>query len=232
MSTPAGWYDDGSGRQRWWDGERWTEQGMTADPVGLPRPSTLGFIGLGLAILGTVLACIPTVVTFIIGGVVLLAAFVVSLIAIFKKNTRKWPSIFGIALSIVGGVVGGIVFATVLLFSLAGEIGENLPSGLPSAPASEQPSGAPTTDAGDERPSPEELAEGYLIITDEPGLEEYRTPEVAECMGQFYYESDLPVDLLERIAAGEIITYDGVGQEQGEQFERVTAEGYDVCVPL
>ncbi|WP_292904285.1 DUF2510 domain-containing protein, partial [Microbacterium sp.] len=21
----AGWYDDGSGRQRWWDGERWTD---------------------------------------------------------------------------------------------------------------------------------------------------------------------------------------------------------------
>ncbi|MFB7251743.1 DUF2510 domain-containing protein [Microbacterium sp. NPDC056234] len=25
MSTPAGWYDDGSGRQRWWDGTKWTE---------------------------------------------------------------------------------------------------------------------------------------------------------------------------------------------------------------
>lgn len=24
-STP-GWYDDGSGTQRWWDGQRWTEQ--------------------------------------------------------------------------------------------------------------------------------------------------------------------------------------------------------------
>ena len=22
----AGWYDDGSGKQRWWDGSRWTEQ--------------------------------------------------------------------------------------------------------------------------------------------------------------------------------------------------------------
>ncbi|WP_067201006.1 DUF2510 domain-containing protein [Microbacterium sp. XT11] len=25
MTTPAGWYDDGSGRQRWWDGVQWTE---------------------------------------------------------------------------------------------------------------------------------------------------------------------------------------------------------------
>lgn len=26
MSTAAGWYDDGSGRNRWWDGEQWTER--------------------------------------------------------------------------------------------------------------------------------------------------------------------------------------------------------------
>ena len=25
MTTPAGWSDDGSGRQRWWDGQQWTE---------------------------------------------------------------------------------------------------------------------------------------------------------------------------------------------------------------
>jgi len=25
MSTPAGWYDDGSGCRRWWNGQAWTE---------------------------------------------------------------------------------------------------------------------------------------------------------------------------------------------------------------
>jgi len=25
MSAEAGWYDDGTGKQRWWDGTRWTE---------------------------------------------------------------------------------------------------------------------------------------------------------------------------------------------------------------
>ncbi|MBN9606403.1 MAG: DUF4177 domain-containing protein [Actinomycetales bacterium] len=26
MATKAGWYDDGSGRQRWWDGKAWTDR--------------------------------------------------------------------------------------------------------------------------------------------------------------------------------------------------------------
>lgn len=25
-ATPPGWYDDGSGKQRWYDGTNWTEQ--------------------------------------------------------------------------------------------------------------------------------------------------------------------------------------------------------------
>lgn len=28
--TPAGWYDDGSGRQRWWNGRQWTDQFQAA----------------------------------------------------------------------------------------------------------------------------------------------------------------------------------------------------------
>lgn len=29
MTTPAGWYDDGSGNRRWWDGLQWTEHVVT-----------------------------------------------------------------------------------------------------------------------------------------------------------------------------------------------------------
>lgn len=37
MSTPAGWYDDGSGRQRWWDGTQWTDHFAPAQPEATPE---------------------------------------------------------------------------------------------------------------------------------------------------------------------------------------------------
>lgn len=38
MTIPAGWYDDGSGRQRWWDGQQWTEHLVEA-PTPAPGPA-------------------------------------------------------------------------------------------------------------------------------------------------------------------------------------------------
>lgn len=57
--TPSGWYDDGTGTMRWWDGQGWTESTQTAEQPGgasgliqqvqadanagaQPRPSTSG----------------------------------------------------------------------------------------------------------------------------------------------------------------------------------------------
>ncbi len=39
-NTQAGWYDDGSGRQRWWDGQQWTDQFQA------PQPSEGGIGGI------------------------------------------------------------------------------------------------------------------------------------------------------------------------------------------
>ncbi|MFE6997740.1 septum formation family protein [Microbacterium sp. NPDC057659] len=36
MSIPAGWYDDGSGRRRWWDGTQWTEHFATVEAAPVP----------------------------------------------------------------------------------------------------------------------------------------------------------------------------------------------------
>lgn len=38
MSTPAGWYDDGQGSQRWWDGTQWTEH--VQPPAQAPAAET------------------------------------------------------------------------------------------------------------------------------------------------------------------------------------------------
>lgn len=32
----AGWYDDGTGAQRWWDGQKWTDQYQEPKPVSSP----------------------------------------------------------------------------------------------------------------------------------------------------------------------------------------------------
>lgn len=32
----AGWYDDGAGRQRWWDGQQWTDQYQDQPPLRGP----------------------------------------------------------------------------------------------------------------------------------------------------------------------------------------------------
>lgn len=35
-TAPAGWYDDGTGAQRWWDGQQWTDQWQQPAPVEGP----------------------------------------------------------------------------------------------------------------------------------------------------------------------------------------------------
>lgn len=40
-NAQAGWYDDGSGAMRWWDGAAWTEQ---VQPAAAPAPGVGGLI--------------------------------------------------------------------------------------------------------------------------------------------------------------------------------------------
>lgn len=41
--TPPGWYDDGSGQQRWWDGNGWTEH---VAPAPAPEPAAAAPVGV------------------------------------------------------------------------------------------------------------------------------------------------------------------------------------------
>jgi Protein of unknown function (DUF2510) len=38
-STPAGWFDDGSGRQRWWDGTAWSDHFADQQPAAVLPPA-------------------------------------------------------------------------------------------------------------------------------------------------------------------------------------------------
>ena len=231
MSVPAGWYDDGSGRQRWWDGGRWTDDFAPAlGAVGQSSPSgrvspagrvasagpvssagslslskgpgapVLGFVGLGLAVLGTVLACIPAV--FGIGVVVLVAAFVVSFIGLFRKGAAKWPSIVGMILSVVGGVVGAVVVVVPLLASVQGPAVP--PTDVPTSASPEEPSELPSAGTSEGRPSPEEIAEGFKALAQAEGLTTYDDmPDFYPCFGQHLYDSDVSDESLRLVVAGQ-----------------------------
>lgn len=115
-----------------------------ASPAGL---SVLGLVGLGLAVLGTVLACIPLSWIALIGWLMLFGGFVTSIVSLFLKG-RKWPGITGLIVSILGAVVAAIlavVFGLLFAFSAVSEEIRD----LPTAPPSSEPAPSPTLDPDD-----------------------------------------------------------------------------------
>lgn len=201
MDAQAGWYDDGSGRQRYWDGSQWTNNYGTprSNISTTPVPPILGYVGLGSAVVGTILACIP--LTFILGVIVLVASFVVSLIGLFIKNTVKWPSIVGIILSVIGGAIGTVIVFFFFIFSLNDAIESN-PLVAPTTSA--QPSDSPTTESSEGRTPPDVIAvEVEKLITSE-GLNNYESlPDFFPCVGEELYNSEMTDETLWLVITGE-----------------------------
>lgn len=243
MSMPAGWYDDGSGNQRWWDGEHWTshlapeqspttparhaaahdEHGQEASaPTGRAAP-VLGFVGLGLAAVGTILACIPmTFLFFLIGVILLLAGLVVSTIGLFTKNAAKWPSIAGMILSVVGGVVGTVVILVTLTVGLASAVDPDGSSSQAPTTSSPQVEEQPSDDSGATpsatRMPPEEIAVKLrqLLLDGGVGDGYERMPDFYPCASEFLYNSDISDETL-RIAV------------EGGDGDDIPADEYDIA---
>lgn len=108
MSTPAGWYDDGQGRQRWWDGVQWTDRYAERTspppyaPVGSDQSQSTpknfwGLLSLIFGIVGIALAWL----TF--GGVVGIAGLIFGVVGLAAVKsgaaTNKGMNIWGVVLS-------------------------------------------------------------------------------------------------------------------------------------
>ena len=115
-------------------------------PSGPARLSVLGLVGLGLAALGTVLACIPLSWIALIGWFMLVAGFITSVISLFLKG-RKWPGITGLIVSIVGGILA-LILGFFFAIAAVSEAIRDLPTPPPTSETDTTP--PPSTEPGDD----------------------------------------------------------------------------------
>ncbi|MFJ4223717.1 hypothetical protein [Microbacterium sp. NPDC089695] len=187
--TPAGWYDDGSGRQRWWDGQAWGQfadeapafaSQASAAPayaaavlqgalVGEKKLNVLALVSLIVAVIGFIFACVPG--ALIIGWILLPIAFVLSIVSLFLKGDKKWLGIIALVLSIVGTIVGVMVFIGVIARSVdeafsGGETTVTRPESTTAAEAPEEgePAAAPQGTRENPYPLGSEVSNGNWSV--------------------------------------------------------------------
>lgn len=90
----------------------------TAAPSVKKTTSKIGWVALGLAILGFILSVIPGV--SLIAWIVILPAFIVAIVALAKKDTAKAVPLISLILSIVAGVAAIIVTIVTALAVVSG----------------------------------------------------------------------------------------------------------------
>jgi len=134
VSIPAGWYDDGSGKQRWWDGTGWTEHfadaSAQADPAqsdasaavatySAPSQAPAGYQPYAAA--PTNGLAITALVTGILGLGLLPVIFGHIALSQIKRNpmqTGKGMAIAGLILGYLVIAAGVIVFATFIFVAI------------------------------------------------------------------------------------------------------------------
>lgn len=124
MTAPAGWYDDGSGRQRWWDGQQW---GPFADEPKQPRMMTpwpgleakhTVLAGTALLLGAVSLLSIFYPLTRLVGLVGAPVALALSISAVAQKQHRTRVAIGALVISSIATVCA-IGLATLIVTSMA-----------------------------------------------------------------------------------------------------------------
>lgn len=168
--TAPGWYDDGTGRQRWWDGSQWTDSYAPGQPAGTPPPpaavappqnvpkNVWGVLSLVAGIAAIVLAWA------LLGAVVGVAGLVFGAIGVAAARkglaTNKQMSVWGIILSVVAMVLAAVFLTVYLVF------GARVGTDGPPGPGLDDPGTAPTapTDTAPTTPDGEfPIGDGYTV---------------------------------------------------------------------
>ncbi|MGX5696841.1 DUF2510 domain-containing protein [Agromyces soli] len=85
-------------------------------PVEPKKVNVLGIVALGISVLGLIGVCIPFIT--IIGLVLLVIAFVLSIVSLFLRGP-KWPGFVGLGVSVVGAIIAGVVLVIALVTGLS-----------------------------------------------------------------------------------------------------------------
>ncbi|MFF2371620.1 DUF2510 domain-containing protein [Agromyces sp. NPDC058110] len=235
--TPAGWYDDGSGCQRYWDGQQWTDRFAPTEPAGAAEPAAasgtatppgatppggkgkphvLGIIALVVAAVGFVFACIPF--AFVVGWVLLPIAFVLAIVGLFMRGA-KWAAITALIVSILGTIAGIVVFFLVASVTINEAVDE-----LPSAIAEASEEADASEEPADEEPPPasETLAFGETWAW-ENGLELTVSAPEAYTPTEFAAGADLAANLVFTLT----ITNDTTENFEPVVFSRLSSAGQE-----
>lgn len=150
----AGWYDDGSGRQRWWDGEQWGQfaDAAPASPVmtaAMPETAVKKSRGIGIAALVVGIVAFLVGIVPVVGAIIGAAGIALAIIALVKKQPK--------GLAVTALILSALAF--IASIGVTAGITANLPKPKPAAIQTVEPSEA---------------------ASDAPPVEETTEPEEAE----------------------------------------------------
>ena len=107
---PAGWYPDAtSGRVRWWDGQKWTENFQHGAPAGPGNGFATAALILGIC--GFVLTPIPFFIGLFLGGIPDVLAIIFGIVGLVKANQIHK----GFAMALVGLILGSLGFLSIFI---------------------------------------------------------------------------------------------------------------------